>query len=631
MPSEMLEAVLAHELAHIRRYDYLINLLQTVIETLLFHHPGVWWISRRIRAERVCCCDDLALSVTMRRAEYAQALAAVAELQVSSSNLAVAANSGSLLDRLRRVAGVENAHAARRGTWLAAALVLLSIVAIVPLALAMTPPRSTPLWDTVHGYTRTPVTHNDARDFLLALIKEEDWVLLDDRREEMDAMGRSSIEFQVSSGERITVGFFAEHGRDLRILVNHGARSAAASATMVAYQDFIRAANSEFLPDRLRGYQEPVVARRRHSEATVVPAFGFIRAGLDKNETWAAISGLMHHEGWRQTVAWGSRIEDDLSHQSVTIENESGDRFEIREVCEKSRDVVMFIRPIGSTPSGPDEVTRQLFQQMVNLELLDQDDVEWIDGKLTEDQYEQLLGQQGSLSRLLAEWTQESNRPGNAQAAGGFNEFLLIDTETLVAQIERDGQPVPGKIVPLPAGFRWRILRLTPARNTLATAEPLAARQRFQRRGHRDDSLRDHAEIILVVARSSRDSFDFSFGTGGRGSSHPSGERIKVGFRVQPDQPQRQSMVVSQQQWRTLVPDLARAEFGSQVGSLVAQVIRSQNLPFMTDTRLTEIRDDFAAFVETHPANDLSQDRERAILAAISRHGAMHLGLSGAP
>lgn len=61
---QQLEAVLAHELAHIRRHDFLLNLLQTTVETLLFYHPAVWWISRRIRVERENCCDDLALSVS---------------------------------------------------------------------------------------------------------------------------------------------------------------------------------------------------------------------------------------------------------------------------------------------------------------------------------------------------------------------------------------------------------------------------------------------------------------------------------------------------------------------------------------------------------------------------------------
>ena len=70
-----LEAVLAHELAHIRRYDYLVNLLQNAVETLLFYHPAVWWVSSRIREEREHCCDDLAVAVCGDVILYAGALA----------------------------------------------------------------------------------------------------------------------------------------------------------------------------------------------------------------------------------------------------------------------------------------------------------------------------------------------------------------------------------------------------------------------------------------------------------------------------------------------------------------------------------------------------------------------------
>ena len=73
------EAILAHELAHVRRHDYLVNLLQSFGETVLFFHPAVWWVSGRIRAEREHCCDDVALLVSGDRVGYASALAALEE------------------------------------------------------------------------------------------------------------------------------------------------------------------------------------------------------------------------------------------------------------------------------------------------------------------------------------------------------------------------------------------------------------------------------------------------------------------------------------------------------------------------------------------------------------------------
>ena len=75
------EAILAHELAHVRRHDYLVNLAQTVIETLLFYHPAVWWVSRQVRETREHCCDDLAVTVCRSRREYVHALLDLEELR----------------------------------------------------------------------------------------------------------------------------------------------------------------------------------------------------------------------------------------------------------------------------------------------------------------------------------------------------------------------------------------------------------------------------------------------------------------------------------------------------------------------------------------------------------------------
>jgi len=98
-----LEAILAHELAHIRRADYLINVLQSVVEILLFYHPAVWWVSRRIRLEREHCCDDVAAALCGDRVVYARALASLEELRVRTPALAMGAGGGDLLDRVRRL------------------------------------------------------------------------------------------------------------------------------------------------------------------------------------------------------------------------------------------------------------------------------------------------------------------------------------------------------------------------------------------------------------------------------------------------------------------------------------------------------------------------------------------------
>jgi beta-lactamase regulating signal transducer with metallopeptidase domain len=97
------EAILAHELAHIRRHDYAVNLLQTIAETLLFYHPAVWWVSKRIRAEREHCCDDVAVRVCGDAVSYAHALAELESWRVTSTAMAIAATGGSLLARVRRI------------------------------------------------------------------------------------------------------------------------------------------------------------------------------------------------------------------------------------------------------------------------------------------------------------------------------------------------------------------------------------------------------------------------------------------------------------------------------------------------------------------------------------------------
>jgi len=103
-PRQHVELILAHELGHLRRYDHLVNLAQAVIETLLFYHPAVHWISREVRNDREVCCDRLVLRLTRGEPrEYAQTLASLEELRLTAPRLAVAATGGVLLDRVRRI------------------------------------------------------------------------------------------------------------------------------------------------------------------------------------------------------------------------------------------------------------------------------------------------------------------------------------------------------------------------------------------------------------------------------------------------------------------------------------------------------------------------------------------------
>jgi beta-lactamase regulating signal transducer with metallopeptidase domain len=98
-----LDAILAHELAHIRRHDYLVNLVQCIIEALMFYHPATWWISSVIRREREHCCDDLAVRACRDRIAYARALATIEELRAPAFSLSTAASGGNLPARIRRI------------------------------------------------------------------------------------------------------------------------------------------------------------------------------------------------------------------------------------------------------------------------------------------------------------------------------------------------------------------------------------------------------------------------------------------------------------------------------------------------------------------------------------------------
>jgi len=138
LSSEQLEAIFAHELAHIRRNDYLLNILQTIVEILGFYHPAVWWISHKIRAERENCCDDLAVSISGDRVCYARALTSMEEIRARHGQLAVAAGGGNLFKRIYRLLGKDSAE--KTGfSWIPAVTVILLILALViPTALALT-------------------------------------------------------------------------------------------------------------------------------------------------------------------------------------------------------------------------------------------------------------------------------------------------------------------------------------------------------------------------------------------------------------------------------------------------------------------------------------------------------------
>nr|WP_277487645.1 M56 family metallopeptidase [Catalinimonas alkaloidigena] len=133
LPEDQIEAIIAHEIAHVYRKDYWINILQSLFEIIFFFHPAIWWINSVIREEREKCCDDLAVSICGNSLTYAKALASVEEVKLLQRNIALAVNGGksSLLLRIERIL-----EPGKKGENPMARFISVSVVAAILLLLS---------------------------------------------------------------------------------------------------------------------------------------------------------------------------------------------------------------------------------------------------------------------------------------------------------------------------------------------------------------------------------------------------------------------------------------------------------------------------------------------------------------
>jgi beta-lactamase regulating signal transducer with metallopeptidase domain len=152
LSEEQLQSVIAHELAHIRRYDAFVNVLQVCVETLFFYHPAVWWLNKWIRSEREHCCDDMAVEICGNAVEYARALTLMEEWR-NAPAFAMAANRGPLSERIFHVLGLRSLSQGMRsvgwtGTILALTAALVAGHALLGIA---RPPiaRAASLWQSM--------------------------------------------------------------------------------------------------------------------------------------------------------------------------------------------------------------------------------------------------------------------------------------------------------------------------------------------------------------------------------------------------------------------------------------------------------------------------------------------------
>lgn len=129
---EQLEAILLHELAHIKRNDYLLNIFQSIVETILFFNPFVWWISRNIRLEREHCCDDLVIAGTVQPMHYAKALVALEEYRITANPMAMAAahDKHFLLHRIKRIMEMKTKNLNYSQRFLALLIIVTGLVSI---------------------------------------------------------------------------------------------------------------------------------------------------------------------------------------------------------------------------------------------------------------------------------------------------------------------------------------------------------------------------------------------------------------------------------------------------------------------------------------------------------------------
>jgi hypothetical protein len=201
---DLLEAVLLHELAHIRRHDYLVNLLQTVVETLGFFHPAVWWVSRQIRLERENCCDDAAVTALGDTPRFARALVRLEEIRQQPPELALAGTGGILMQRVTRLLAGPSPQG--NGLVPGVALATLLVALLIPLAslLAAEPPTAAELLQK----------YAEAQDSL------KSFILTSDMSTEFRETGREGVykthsSFEArSDGERLSVrGLEVDHAK----------------------------------------------------------------------------------------------------------------------------------------------------------------------------------------------------------------------------------------------------------------------------------------------------------------------------------------------------------------------------------------------------------------------------------
>ena len=184
--TEQVEAILLHELAHIRRNDYLVNLLQSLVEGLLFYHPAVWWVSHVIRAERENCCDDIVVAMSGDARGYAATLAALEEGRCWREP-ALAATGGSLARRIRRLLRRPEGPQTAMAPVFATGVLLVAVAAVLsgwqtkPAAIPALP-QPVRILAQQQQQSRVPAPDADSQPYRLWLNQDVAYIITDEER-----------------------------------------------------------------------------------------------------------------------------------------------------------------------------------------------------------------------------------------------------------------------------------------------------------------------------------------------------------------------------------------------------------------------------------------------------------------
>jgi membrane fusion protein (multidrug efflux system) len=236
---QTIEAIIAHELAHIRRWDLWINLVQRIIETLLFYHPAVWWLSDRIRLEREMCCDEIA-AACFDPATYARSLASVAT--ISNHNLLLATSIGGgrkmkLLNRIGYLLGITPANTV--GSWwtfgLVAVVLPFAALASFCYSVAAKPPAG-PSKDLAGTKAVDAVVTTRLQPQTVTLVEQYVGTINSHHRIEIRAMAKGYIdELSVKEGQRVKAGDLIFRVRPVMYQAKLDAESADAKFVQLEY------------------------------------------------------------------------------------------------------------------------------------------------------------------------------------------------------------------------------------------------------------------------------------------------------------------------------------------------------------------------------------------------------------